>query len=195
MGETWKEIDRYLRAKRIRIGPPTPAQTTGGKHVPTSYHYHGTARDYGIHDSDAPAVARALRPIASQLNSPIAELFFSPLNIWYKHGHITLGSRIGGHQDHCHVALELNRHMPSVVHGSPQGVTNSTHTSIGTTISHLIRSWGIGTSAPLPTGVQANERDRNNNERGPIKPDFERLERQGIGSGIWQQSTRKGWPW
>lgn len=124
--DTWREIDQFLRSRGIRIGPPTTGQTTGGKHAPTSYHYEGTARDYGLYDSDAPAVARALQPVAAQPNSPIAELFFAPLNIWYKHGHRVPGSSIGGHQDHCHVALEIGRHLsngsaPPVHHhaGSP----------------------------------------------------------------------------
>ena len=111
MSEAWTEIDAYLKARGVRIGPPTREQTTGGKHVPTSYHYRGTARDYGVHDSDATAVARALKPLACQANSPIAELFFAPLNVWYKHGYSIPGFHVGGHQDHCHVALEVNRHL------------------------------------------------------------------------------------
>ena len=115
MSETWKEIDVFLKAKGIRIGPPVTVQTTGGKHAANSFHYRGTARDYGIHDSDARAVARALQPLASGVNSPIAELFFAPLNIWYKHGFPIAAGRVGGHKDHCHVALEVGRHLPGSV--------------------------------------------------------------------------------
>lgn len=111
--ETWREIDAYLRNKHIRIGAPTTVQTTGGKHAAGSFHYSGTARDYGLYDSDAAAVAKALKPVAAMPNTPIAELFFAPLNIWYKNGRSISGSAIGGHRDHCHVALKIDRHLRS----------------------------------------------------------------------------------
>jgi hypothetical protein len=111
VSEQWQEIDRYLKTKGVRIGPPTPFQTIGGLHTRNSYHYLGPARDYGLHDSDASAVARALEPIATQQNGPIAELFFGPLNIWYKCGQRIPGTSVGDHQDHCHVALEPGRQL------------------------------------------------------------------------------------
>lgn len=108
----WQEIDQYLRAHGVRIGPPTVGQTTGGSHAPNSYHYHGTARDYGLYDSDAAAVAKCLHPIARMRGTAIAELFFGPLNIWYVRGSRVSASDIGGHMDHCHVALMPGRHLP-----------------------------------------------------------------------------------
>lgn len=118
MAGTWKEIDDYLRAHGVRIGPPTTGQTTGGGHSTNSYHYVGTARDYGLYDSDAAAVARCLHPIARMRRSPLAELFFGPLNIWYVDGNRVPGSSIGGHMDHCHAALAPGRHMPKS-HSTP----------------------------------------------------------------------------
>ncbi|MGJ5819191.1 peptidoglycan-binding domain-containing protein [Paludibaculum fermentans] len=112
MSGAWKEIDDYLRAHGVRIGPPTTGQTTGGGHAANSYHYAGTARDYGLYDSDAAAVARCLHPIARMRRSPLAELFFGPLNIWYVNGNRVPGSSIGGHMDHCHAALVPGHHMP-----------------------------------------------------------------------------------
>ncbi|WP_321478152.1 peptidoglycan-binding domain-containing protein [uncultured Paludibaculum sp.] len=112
MAGSWKEIDDYLRAHGVRIGPPTTGQTTGGGHATNSYHYIGTARDYGLYDSDAAAVACCLHPVARMRGTAIAELFFGPLNIWYVNGSRVPGSSIGGHMDHCHVALAPGRHMP-----------------------------------------------------------------------------------
>src|ERR1035438_8837349 len=113
MRDQWEQIDRYLNARGIRVGTPTLGQTThGSTHAHDNGHYSnhfvGTARDYGIHDSDAYSIARKLEFIAAQTNSPIAELFFAPLGIWYKNGRrVENGALvIGGHQDHCHVALK-----------------------------------------------------------------------------------------
>lgn len=111
MSEQWREIDAYLKAHHVRIGPPTQMQTTGGGHSERSYHYAGTARDYGLWDSDAEAVARCLHPVAAARNSPLAELFFGPLNIWYQDGRRVRGDSIGGHMDHCHAALVPGRHL------------------------------------------------------------------------------------
>ncbi|MEP7363470.1 MAG: peptidoglycan-binding domain-containing protein [Acidobacteriota bacterium] len=107
----WQEIDEYLKRRNVRIGPPIKEQTTGGNHEPTSYHYKSLARDYGLWDSDAATVAKTLEPVARSHNSPIFELFFAPLNIWYKEGRPIDGSRVGGHQDHCHVALRQGKHL------------------------------------------------------------------------------------
>jgi hypothetical protein len=115
---SWRGIDAYLRARGVRIGPPIAVQTTGGKHAPGSYHYSGTALDYALYDSDASAVARTLKPLAHKVNSPIAELFFAPLNIWFKHGWPIPGWFVGGHQDHCHVALETGRHLSLPAHAA-----------------------------------------------------------------------------
>ncbi len=128
MSDQWREIDMYLKAHGVRIGPPTHGQTTGGKHSERSYHYAGTARDYGLWDSDAEAVARCLRPLAAARNSPLAELFFGPLNIWYQNGRRVSAGDIGGHMDHCHAALVPGRHLPQRSAATPvahRGVTKN----------------------------------------------------------------------
>ena len=123
MKDQWKQIDQYLERIGLRVGEPTLGRTTAGNahaHSPGYYslHYTGLARDYYIGDSDASLIARKLEFIASDPNGPIAELFFAPLDIWYKNGAylksgavrgkktnlFTVG--VGGHQDHCHVALK-----------------------------------------------------------------------------------------
>ena len=109
---SWEEIDEFLTKRGVRIGPPTVGQTLGGQHEkPSSYHYRGLARDYGVHDSDASGAARRLEFIATQPNGPIAELFFVPLGIWYKDGRRIPGSRVGGHRNHCHEALREGGHL------------------------------------------------------------------------------------
>jgi len=77
MADQWDSIDRYLREKGVRIGTPTRGQTVGGRHAMISNHYFGDARDYGVHDSDAAGVARALELIALQPHGPISKLYFS----------------------------------------------------------------------------------------------------------------------
>ena len=117
MRDKWLEIDDYLIRKGLRVGKADTLQTTGGvhaaKHGHLSAHFFGTARDYGVHDSDAYGIARSLEFIASLPSGPIAELYFAPLGIWYKNGQkVENGPRvIGGHQDHCHVALHPSRRL------------------------------------------------------------------------------------
>jgi hypothetical protein len=127
MNDGWKEIDRYLEHRGLRVGQPTLGRTTGGRHASGpghySFHYEGLARDYSVFDSDASMIARKLEFIASDPNGPIAELFYAPLDIWYKDGqHLKSGAMrgrakspftlgVGGHQDHCHVALKRFRRL------------------------------------------------------------------------------------
>jgi hypothetical protein len=117
MRDKWLEIDDYLIAHGLRVGEATSGQITGGHHAAhhghLSNHYFGTARDYGVHDSDAHGIARRLEFIATQQNGPISELYFAPLDIWYKDGRrVEDGARvIGGHLDHCHVALHPSRRL------------------------------------------------------------------------------------
>ena len=120
MTDGWKEIDRYLERKGLKVGKPIVGRTTGGAHSSKkSLHYEGLARDYAVSDSDASMIARQFELIASDPNGPIAELFFAPLNIWYKNGQrLASGALrgkpaecafvmgVGGHEDHCHVALK-----------------------------------------------------------------------------------------
>lgn len=128
MKDQWKQIDQYLERSGLRVGKPTLRLTTQGGHAHGSLHYAGLARDYSIRDSDGFRIARKLEFIASDPNGPIEELFFAPLDIWYKNGEhlksramrgktqfsktespFTVG--VGEHMDHCHVALKPLRRL------------------------------------------------------------------------------------
>jgi hypothetical protein len=117
MRHKWLEIDEYLIAHGLRVGKARSGQITGGRHAAgkgkLSNHYFGTARDYGVHDSDAYAIARHLEFIATLKDGSISELYFAPLNIWYKNGRrVENGAHaVGGHWDHCHVALHPGRRL------------------------------------------------------------------------------------
>ncbi len=103
----WEEIDRYLRSQGVRIGRPTPGQTTGGNHTRTSWHFRGQARDYGTVGSDCEAVYQALVPHAR--SGVLVELFWQ--NRAWKNG-----ARIGAvpnHWDHVHAALTPGRSLPA----------------------------------------------------------------------------------
>jgi hypothetical protein len=114
----WDDLDRFLIAKGLRIGPPKHSQTTGGRHtiavkngnLRISSHYLGNARDYGGSDSDILGIVKTLEPIALQPNGPIAELFCAVppwAGIFIKNGkRFSPGSELlDTHRDHCHVAL------------------------------------------------------------------------------------------
>lgn len=113
----WETIDLYLKARGVRVGAPTPSQTTAGTHVPTSYHYRGLARDYG-RTSDAAAIARLLLPLAVMPFSPIVELFYTPLGIFVKNGvRFTPSEKLSrDHVDHVHVSvkpgIDLRKYIP-----------------------------------------------------------------------------------
>lgn len=119
----WLELDRFLRAQRVRIGAPTTGQTDGGDHTATSKHYprnnavspdglrHGCARDYGSASSDCAAIFRALLPHAK--SGVVIELFYDPLGGWDNGTNI---GPIGGHGDHVHAAIRPAGQLP----GSPQ---------------------------------------------------------------------------
>jgi hypothetical protein len=117
--ENWDEIDRYLIRLGIRIDNPTQATTTGGGHAKDSkhfsYHYVGSARDYGRHTCDAEAVARKLEVIAMQPRGPVAELFYSPSGTFIKNGRRLLARDnseiVKKHWTHCHVALKPGRRL------------------------------------------------------------------------------------
>jgi hypothetical protein len=112
----WEEIDRFLSAHGVEIGQPMTAQTVGGKHVSTSNHYTGTARDYGVSTSDAEMVASKLHYIAVAPDTPIAELFCSvgATQVFIKNGRRLSPvppTLLSSHRDHCHVALKPGRRL------------------------------------------------------------------------------------
>lgn len=112
MSDEWRTIDAFLAAQRVRFGPPTEAQTTGGKHAPTSLHYVGRGRDYGRSTSDMPAILEALRPWATGPNHVLHELY--GLTTFYKRGEAISPSRalFDAHQNHVHVGLRAGRTLP-----------------------------------------------------------------------------------
>ena len=153
--EPWQEIDEYLKRRNVKIGPPSKGQTTGGKHEPTSYHYKGLARDYGLYDSDARAVAQALLPVARMRNSPIFELFFAPLNIWYKEGQPIDGRRVGGHEDHVHVALRPGRHLiVTATVGAASHAANGGGSGHGSGHAQIPETVDYGCSGPVVSLLQ-----------------------------------------
>jgi len=107
MADKWLEIDRYLQSVGVRIGAPTVAQTTGGVHTPTSYHYKGQARDYGSATSDMRAVWDALLPFARRPGYQLVELF-GPWGAWKAGEDIHY---VSGHTDHVHAAILLEGHL------------------------------------------------------------------------------------
>lgn len=119
----WENIDAYLISLGVRIGAPTPAQTSGGTHAPGSYHHPkmgATARDYGDGwpQSDCKAVVRALEPFATGPNYKLAELFYTPLDVFYKNGKRaswwTRRAVAASHRDHVHAALRPGYQLPVV---------------------------------------------------------------------------------
>lgn len=118
----WRDIDSYLATRGVRIGAPTPGQTTGGTHAPNSYHYRGQARDYGDANSDCRAVVDALKPFATGPNPVIVELFYAPTNTWLKDGKQLSRAAIGDHDDHVHGAIRADGVL--AVDPAPAGVTD-----------------------------------------------------------------------
>lgn len=101
MAGRWQDIDAYLESRGIRIGAPTIGQTTGGVHANGSRHYLGRARDYGVGDSDGPAVYAALVPFATGPNYQLEELFFGSAG--FDNGQPWVEPN---HEDHVHAALK-----------------------------------------------------------------------------------------
>ncbi|MCU1449339.1 MAG: hypothetical protein JWP02_1509 [Acidimicrobiales bacterium] len=118
----WESIDAALQLLGLKVGPPTPGQTTGGGHVSNSEHYQGRARDYGTADSDAAGIAQALLPYAQGPDAPVDELFFSPLNIFYKNGQaITPDDALRQeHYSHVHVGIRANLDLAAFI-GAAKG--------------------------------------------------------------------------
>jgi hypothetical protein len=76
----------------------TVTSTTGGTHVPGSYHYSGRAVDI----AGSPAQMMKFFKWAQRFRP--TELFYDPVGYYWKNGQKVKGS-IGGHSDHVHMAL------------------------------------------------------------------------------------------
>lgn len=109
----WQAIDRCLAAAGVRFGVPTLAQTTGGNHVPSSWHWKGCARDYGKSNSDLPAVLAVLLPFAQGDRAPLVELF--GLESFWKNGSPIRPNAdlFHSHQNHVHAAIRPGATLPA----------------------------------------------------------------------------------
>lgn len=89
---TW--LINFVRASGLRCG-----STSGGNHVPSSYHWAHRAVDmYGSPENMMRLMRRALSTPQS-----FAEAFYDPAGRYIKRGRIIKGA-IGGHKDHVHLA-------------------------------------------------------------------------------------------
>lgn len=121
---SWREIDRYLTARGVRIGAPTVAQTTGGTHADGSAHYAGLARDYGARSgSDLTGVLAALTPLA--LAGQLTELY--GLETFIKNGKrfTPKPALYDSHQGHVHAVIKAGVTL-SAPTGETAGVPAST---------------------------------------------------------------------
>lgn len=120
----WSWIDDWVRSIGLDPGPPYLAQTYGGGHSSTSWHYTGrgaTARDYGASGVDHVAIARAAEPLALYSSAnvdryghpfPIQELFCEDVGIRYSGG---ARSSFRDNPGHTHIAkvLEIRLVQPT----------------------------------------------------------------------------------
>src|SRR3954463_6205222 len=89
---TW--LVTFAAPFNLRVG-----STYGGNHVIGSYHYRYRAIDgYGPEEA-----MRACAAAAFRRPSDFREVFHDPLGRYVKNGEVRLG-KIGGHEDHVHLA-------------------------------------------------------------------------------------------
>lgn len=89
---TW--LFNFIKPFRVRV-----TSTSGGRHVPTSYHYHHRAVDV----TGSPEQMRALHQAALKSAPAFREAFYDPSGRYVKNGTVRSG-KIGGHEDHVHLA-------------------------------------------------------------------------------------------
>jgi len=89
---TW--LFNFVKPFRVRV-----TSTSGGNHVPTSYHYRHRAIDV----TGPPAELKAVHAKALQNPKAFVEAFYDPAGRYVKNGVVRLGA-IGGHSDHVHLA-------------------------------------------------------------------------------------------
>lgn len=93
-GSTLSQLEPLAHQFGLKI-----TSTTGGKHVPNSYHYQGRAVDF----SGDPAREMSLMHYALAHPHQFKEAFFDPAGYYVKDGRVYRGA-IGGHNDHVHLA-------------------------------------------------------------------------------------------
>jgi hypothetical protein len=84
----------FVKPYRVRV-----TSTSGGAHVPGSYHYVYRAIDV----SGTAEEMRRLARDACERPWAFREVFYDPLGRYVKNGTVRQG-KLGGHQDHVHLA-------------------------------------------------------------------------------------------
>jgi hypothetical protein len=89
---TW--LINFLQPFAVRV-----SSTSGGRHVPTSYHWRHRAVDVVAPHQE---LMRVMRAAFGQPHA-FREAFYDPMGRYIKNGVIRPG-QIGGHGDHVHLA-------------------------------------------------------------------------------------------
>lgn len=89
---TW--LFNFVKPFAVRV-----TSTSGGAHVPSSFHYEHRAIDV----AGPPAVMRQLARIALQNPHQFREVFHDPMHEYVKNG-VKRRGQVGGHDDHVHLA-------------------------------------------------------------------------------------------
>lgn len=89
---TW--LFNFVRAYNVRV-----TSTSGGNHVPSSYHWVHRAVDV----VGTPREMQRIHAAALRRPRQFREAFYDPSGRYVKNGEIVRGA-IGGHQDHVHLA-------------------------------------------------------------------------------------------
>lgn len=111
----WETIWTFLEAHLPDVNArPTLVGTTGGNHVPGSFHYRGQALDRGDADNGGRAGCTAIynlcKPFADHPGAPIIELFYNPAGTGWKYGK-PIGPVVN-HNDHVHIAIAAGATLP-----------------------------------------------------------------------------------
>lgn len=89
---TW--LFNFVRPFNVHV-----TSTTGGHHVPGSYHWAHRAIDV----AGTPTAMAAVQAAALRHAREFREAFYDPAGRYVKNGRVKTG-QIGGHRDHVHLA-------------------------------------------------------------------------------------------
>jgi hypothetical protein len=89
---TW--LFNFVRPFNVHV-----TSTSGGDHVPSSYHWVYRAVDV----AGTPVAMRAVHAAALRHARDFREAFYDPAGRYVKNGRVVKG-QIGGHRDHVHLA-------------------------------------------------------------------------------------------